>query len=66
MQPSKRRAPSASQYEPLTVPPKWSGDEKRFVLRLTQLMDSLFEKQHSLTRRVAALEERINKEETNG
>ena len=65
MHPNKRTS-SASQYEPLVAPPKWSGDEKRFVLRLTQLMDSLFEKQHSLARRVSALEERINKEETNG
>lgn len=66
MQPIKRKATSASQYEPLTAPRNWSGDEKRFALRLTQLMDSLFEKQHSLARRVSALEEHIDKEETNG
>jgi len=62
----KRRAAAVSQYEPLTTPEKWSGDEKRFVLRLTQLMDQLFEKQITLGSRVAALEKRMEQEDTNG
>lgn len=52
----KRRCASICQYEPLMTPEKWSGDEKRFALRLTQLMDELFEKQSALQRRIAALE----------
>lgn len=52
----KRRQASICQYEPLMTPEKWSGDEKRFALRLTQLMDELFEKQSALQRRIAALE----------
>lgn len=52
----KRRRASICQYEPLMTPEKWSGDEKRFALRLTQLMDELFEKQSALQRRIAALE----------
>lgn len=52
---TKRRA-SMVQYEPLVTPEKWSGDEKRFALRLTQLMDELFAKQASLHKRIAALE----------
>lgn len=52
----KRRHASICQYEPLMTPEKWSGDEKRFALRLTQLMDELFEKQSALQRRIAALE----------
>jgi len=58
----KRRRASGSQYEPLTTPEKWSGDEKRFALRLTQLLDQLFEKQSALRRRVDALEKRMEKE----
>lgn len=53
---NKRRRASACQYEPLTTPEKWSGDEKRFVLRLTQLMDELFERYAALNRRIKALE----------
>ena len=52
----KRRRASICQYEPLMTPEKWSGDEKRFALRLTQLMDELFEKHSALQRRIAALE----------
>lgn len=58
----KRRRASIYQYEPLTTPEKWSGDEKRFALRLTQLMDQLFEKQSAMQERIAALEKRVEKE----
>lgn len=58
----KRRRPSASQYEPLTTPERWSGDEKRFALRLTQLMDELYEKQSAMQKRIAALEAQLKEE----
>lgn len=63
---SKRRRASVCQYEPLTTPEKWSGDEKRFALRLTQLMDELFEKQSSIAKRLSALEARMEQEENDG
>jgi len=53
---NKRKSISIAQYEPLITPEKWSGDEKRFALRLTQLMDELFAKQSALQKRIAALE----------
>ena len=61
----QRARAAAGQYEPLTTPQNWTGDERRFALRLTQLMDELFHRQAALSRRLAALEER-GKEETNG
>ena len=65
MNPGKRKnALSAGGYEPLMTPEKWTGDEKRFAIRLDQLMDELFVKIAALNRRVSALENR--KEEENG
>ena len=58
----KRRRASICQYEPLITPEKWTGDEKRCALRLTQLMDELFEKQSALQKRIAALESSAEKE----
>lgn len=53
---NRRRRASLTQYEPLKTPGKWQDDEKRFALRLTQLLDELFEKQSAMLRRIAALE----------
>ena len=53
---NKRKSTFIAQYEPLMTPEKWTGDEKRFALRLTQLMDELFARQAALNRRIAALE----------
>ena len=33
-----------NQYEPLVTPSAWTGDEKRFAVRLTQILDELYEK----------------------
>lgn len=53
---NRRRRASLTQYEPLKTPEKWQDDEKRFALRLTQLLDELFEKQSAMLRRIATLE----------
>lgn len=37
------------QYEPLVTPTKWQGEERRFSIRLTQLLDDLFGKYGSLS-----------------
>ena len=63
---NKRKSASIAQYEPLITPEKWAGDEKRFALRLTQLMDELFAKMASVQKRILALEKQLEKEETNG
>ena len=34
----------ANQYEPLVTPAGWTGDEKRFAVRLTQILDELYER----------------------
>lgn len=59
---NKRRRAAVCQYEPLVTPETWSGDEKRFALRLTQLMDELFEKLSAMHKRIAALESKAQKE----
>lgn len=62
----RRRALSAGgQYEPLHTPAAWTGDEKRFAIRITQLMDELFQRQSAMQRRLAALEKQ-GKEQNNG
>ncbi|MBR5545365.1 MAG: hypothetical protein IKU70_00060 [Clostridia bacterium] len=55
---NKRKSAFAAQYEPLVTPEKWTGDEKRFALRLTQLLDELHARHAALQKRVAALEGR--------
>ena len=55
---NKRKSAPVAQYEPLVTPEKWTGAEKRFALRLTQLMDELFARQAALQRRIAALEKK--------
>ena len=33
-----------NQYEPLVTPAGWTGDEKRFAVRLTKILDELYER----------------------
>jgi hypothetical protein len=42
------------QYEPLVTPTKWQGEERRFSIRLTQLLDDLFGKYGSLSAQMKA------------
>lgn len=47
------------QYEPLITPKQWKDDERSFALRLTQLMDLLFNRLGRLEKRLAELENRL-------
>jgi len=51
------------QYEPLITPETWQDSARRFALRLTELMDMLFQRIGSLERRLRALEAAAQKEE---
>jgi len=44
------------QYEPLVTPADWKNDARRFAIRLSELLDLLFERQGRLERRLHALE----------
>ena len=44
------------QYEPLVTPDSWQGSARRFALRLTELMDTLFQRLGAVERRLRALE----------
>lgn len=45
------------QHEPLLTPQSWQGEEKRFAIRLGQLMEQLFQTQQGILRRLKKLEE---------
>ena len=51
------------QYEPLVTPEGWQGSERRFAIRLTELLDALFQRLGSMERRLRALEAAAQKEE---
>ena len=53
----KKQQNQSYQHEPLLTPSKWQGEEKRFAIRLGQLMEQLFHTQQSILRRLKALEE---------
>ena len=48
---------TANLHEPPVIPPQWSGEERRFAIRIKQLVETLFLTQQQLLRRVRALEE---------
>jgi len=47
------------QYEPLLTPKQWKDEERSFALRLTQLMDALFDRLGRLEERLSKLENRL-------
>ena len=47
---------SAFQYEPLLTPQSWQSDERRFSIRLTELLDDLHRTQGQLSARLKTLE----------
>lgn len=50
----------SGQHEPLVTPQNWQGDERRFAIRLHQLLEELFHMQRVLMNRISALEEERN------
>ena len=46
--PTKKRRATPYQYEPLVTPGNWRGDELRYAVRLTQIVDDLYQKYSSL------------------
>lgn len=44
------------QYEPLMIPQGWKDGEKRLVIRLTEVLDGLFDRLGRLEKRIQALE----------
>ena len=54
---------SEYQYEPLVTPESWQGSARRFAVRLTQLLDTLFQRVGAMDRRLRALE-KAQKEES--
>lgn len=45
------------QYEPLVTPTSWVGDEQQFSIRLTQILDDLYQKVGTLRRSVVTTED---------
>lgn len=48
------------QHEPLRTPSQWQGEERRFAIRLGQLVEQLFLNQQKLSQRLKTLEEEKN------
>lgn len=46
---ARRSAAPTYQYEPLITPSEWSGEERNFSIRLTQILDNLHAKIGALT-----------------
>ena len=53
----KKQQMQSYQHEPLLTPQGWQGEEKRFAIRLAQLIEQLFQTQQGMLRRLKQLEE---------
>ena len=53
---NRQKTQTIHQYEPLVMPEGWKDDERRFALKLSELLDLLFHRQGVLARRLDALE----------
>lgn len=53
---AERKSQNTYQYEPLVTPSKWNGEERRFSIRLSQLLDDLFGKYGTVSSKVKELE----------
>lgn len=56
----KNQHQTSYQHEPLLIPSGWEGEERRFAIRLSQLVEQLFYAQQGLIKRLKALEEEKN------
>lgn len=56
---NKKRRVTVYQHEPLITPPQWRGDELQFAIRLTQLVDDLYQKYGALKEENNQLKKRI-------
>lgn len=57
-----RRAPTRWQYEPIVTPTTWRGEERQLCVRLTQLLDALYQKCGELDARLRAVEKEVDDE----
>lgn len=57
---AERKSQSTYQYEPLVTPSKWNGEERRFSIRLSQLLDDLFRKQGAASQRLKKIEQKLD------
>jgi len=55
-----RKQLMTSQYEPLITPDSWQGAEKRYAIRLTQILDELHRRMTAMETKIKALEEQAN------
>ena len=51
---TRRKPQMVYQHEPLVTPEKWSGDERQFSVRLTEILDDLYAKYGQLRQAQAA------------
>ena len=56
---SQKRRTVPYQYEPLVTPASWHGDELRFAIRLTQIVDDLYQKYSALREENTSLRKRV-------
>lgn len=52
----KRKPQRVYQHEPLVAPARWSFDERQLVIRLSQILDDVYQKYGALETRVKELE----------
>ena len=55
----KNRRSVPYQYEPLVTPVVWHGSELQFAIRLTQIVDDLYQKYGALREENEALKKRV-------
>ena len=61
-----KRTSGAYQYEPLIMPEGWKDEERRFVIRLTALLDELFSRVGRMEKQLGALENKLKGEGEDG
>lgn len=55
----KKKARTPYQYEPLVTPNSWKGDDLQYAVRLTQIVDDLYQKYGALREENEALKKRV-------